>query len=198
MNCISPSRRAVIVGEENHRGLFHVCARNCASCAIPNRFTRMRSHSIVEDGSPMEGNQYYAERRTTYWFHPSETNWFVNNLKEKQITGRYPVSMLKITSSKVSAGPLYMYFNLCVATLMSGPWKKKALLYGLTKSVAHRLIKMRTLYIMNYCSITTEENRHLLAIAPLTIREKNQRWLRDRRKYKDIDDNPWIIWPSTR
>ena len=77
--------------------------------------------------------------------------------------------MLKITSSKVSAGPLYMYFDLCVSTLISGPNKDKALLYGLKRSVANGLMKMRNLYIMNYCSITNEENRDLIAIAPNDI-----------------------------
>ena len=132
-----------------------------------------------------------------YWFHPAETNWFVNNIKEYQNTGIWPISRLEITSSKVSAGPLYIHFDLCVSfALDRGPNDGKALLYGLTKSVAHRLIKMRRLYIMNHCSITTEENRNLLAIAPLDIRKKIQRWLEDRRIYEDIDDNPWIIWPS--
>ena len=130
-----------------------------------------------------------------YWFHPSETNWFVNNLKEKQITGREPISRLEITSSKVSAEPLY--FNdgtLSVDFALTGN-DDGAILYGLTESVAKRLEKMRRLYIVNFCSIMNDENRDILRVCPVDIMSIFDQWCEDEREYM-LHENTSIIWPS--
>ena len=130
-----------------------------------------------------------------YWFHPAETNWFVNNLKEYQNTGRLPKAKLEITSSKVSAEPLY--FNdgtLCVRFALTGN-DDRALLYGLTESVAERLKKMRYLYIVNFCSIIKRDHRDLLRIAPVDIISIFDQWCEDEREYM-LSENPSIIWPS--
>ena len=130
-----------------------------------------------------------------YWFHPGETNWFVNNLKEYQNTGRLPKAKLEITSSKVSAEPLY--FNdgtLCVRFALTRN-DDRALLYGLTESVAKRLERMRLLYIVNFCSITKEENRDLLEIGTLEMIDIFEHWLADQQEFQG-SKNPWVIWPS--
>ena len=128
-----------------------------------------------------------------YWFHPSETNWFVNNIKEYRITGRLSKAKLEIMSSKVSAEPLY--FNdgtLSVDFALTGN-DDGAILYGLTESVAKRLEKMRRLYIVNFCSIMNVENRDILRVCPIDIMRILDQWCEDEREYM-LHKN--IIWPS--